>query len=153
MDYQKELSTDVSRLQKHYELPDGQMITISSERFRCPEALFQPSLVGMESRGIHQIVYDSIMKCDIDLRRDFCENIVLSGGSSMFPGTKDRLQRELVALFPNSTRIKIIDLPQRNYSSWLGGSILASLSQFNNLCVSSEEYFEIGPSIVHNKCF
>ena len=78
-----------------YELPDGQVITIGNERFRCPEALFQPSFLGMESAGIHETTYNSIMKCDVDIRKDLYGNTVLSGGSTMFPGIADRMQREL----------------------------------------------------------
>ena len=80
------------------ELPDGQVITIGNERFRCPEALFQPSFLGMESAGIHETTYNSIMKCDVDIRKDLYGNVVLSGGTTMFPGIADRMQKELTAL-------------------------------------------------------
>ena len=70
-----------SEVEKNYELPDGQVITIGNERFRCPEVLFQPSLIGMESEGIHKLGYDSIMKCDVDIRKDLYSNTVLSGGT------------------------------------------------------------------------
>ena len=75
-----------SSLEKSYELPDCQVITIDIERFRCPEALFQPSFLGMESCGIHETAYNSIMKCDVDIRKDLYANTVLSGGTTMFPG-------------------------------------------------------------------
>ena len=57
------------------------MITIGSERFRCPEVLFTPSLVGVESAGIDETAFNSIMKCDVDIRRDLYGNVVLSGGA------------------------------------------------------------------------
>ena len=67
------------------------------------------------------------MKCDLDIRRDLFNNIVLSGGTTMFPGIGDRMQKELTALAPSSMRIKIIAPPERKYSVWIGESILASL--------------------------
>merc|ERR1712113_74305 len=70
-----------SDIEQNYELPDGSIITVGSERFRCAEVLFQPNMIGKESEGIHKLTYDSIMQCDVDIRRDLYENIVLSGGS------------------------------------------------------------------------
>lgn len=142
-----------SSFEKSYELPDGQVITIGNERFRCPEAIFQPSLIGMESPGIHETTYNSIMRCDVDIRKDLYANTVLSGGSTMFPGIADRIQKEMAALAPSSMKIKIIAPPERKYSVWIGGSILASLTTFQQMWISREEYEESGPVIVHRKCF
>jgi actin len=141
-----------SDLEQSYELPDGNVITIGNERFRCPEVLFNPSLIGMEQQGIHQLTFQSIMKCDVDIRKDLYANIVMSGGTTMFDKIDQRVQKEMVALAPQSMTIKIVAPPERKYSVWIGGSILASLSTFEEMWVSKEEYDESGPSIVHRKC-
>jgi len=142
-----------SELEKQYELPDGQVITIGNERFRCPEVLFKPSFIGKEIEGIHRTTYDSIMKCDVDIRKDLYGNIVLSGGTTMFDGIADRMQQEIQDLAPPSMKIKIVAPPERKYSVWIGGSILSSLSTFQQMWISKQEYDESGPAIVHRKCF
>jgi len=145
-----ETSSDV---EKNYELPDGQVITVGAERFRCPEALFQPNLLGRESEGIHKLAFNSIMKCDVDIRRDLYRNTVLSGGSTMFPHIDERLNKEMTALAPASIKVKVVAPPERKYSVWIGGSILSSLSTFQEMWISKDDYDESGPSIVHRKCF
>jgi len=143
-------SSDVER---QYELPDGQVITIGAERFRAPEVLFQPSLIGMEQDGVHQLAYSSIMKCDIDIRKDLYGNTVLSGGTTMYDGIADRLSKELTNLAPPAMKVKVVAPPERKYSVWIGGSILSSLSTFQQMWITKEEYDDAGPTIVHRKCF
>jgi len=157
VDYNKELvkadGAGASELEKQYELPDGKVITIGSERFRTPEVLFQPSFIGKEAEGIHRLTYDSIQKCDVDIRRDLYTNIVLSGGTTMFADIDKRLTKEMTALAPASVKVKIVAPPERKYSVWIGGSILSSLSTFQDMWIQKDEYDESGPGIVHRKCF
>jgi actin, other eukaryote len=149
--------------------------TDSFIRFRAPEALFQPAFLGLEAAGIHETTYNSIFKCDLDIRRDLYGNVVLSGGTTMFPGIADRMQKELTSLSPSSMKVslgylcpflcinlltfranqqvKIVAPPERKYSVWIGGSILASLSTFQNLWCSKQEYDESGPGIVHRSTY
>ncbi|PHT44419.1 Actin-1 [Capsicum baccatum] len=139
-------------VEKGFELPDGQVVNIGTERFRCPEVLFQPSLLGMEETGIHKKAYNSIMRCDDDIRKELFANIVLSGGSTMFPGIAKRMSKEITALAPSSTKIKVIASPERKYSTWIGGSIFASLATFQKMLIVKAEYDESGPAIIHRKC-
>merc|ERR1719471_2164656 len=107
----------------------------------------------MEAAGVHETTYNSIMKCDVDIRKDLYGNVVMSGGTTMYPGIADRMQKEITSLAPPTMKIKIIAPPERKYSVWIGGSILASLSTFQQMWISKQEYDESGPSIVQRKCF
>ena len=154
LDFDEEMkkANDAS-IETKFELPDMSEITIKSQRFRCPEALFKPHLVGLgDAPGYPGLVVKSIAKCDIDVRKDLFENVVLSGGTTMFPGMAERLTKELRAAGPSQLEPRVIAPPERKYSVWIGGSILSSLTTFQNMWVRKSEYDENGAQIVHQKC-
>ena len=132
-----------------YELPDGTHLIIKDQRIRCPEILFQ------SENNIAQKCYDSIQKCDFDVRKDFYNCIVLSGGSSMFNGLPERLTKEIKCLAPESMKeeVKVIASPERKFFTWIGGSILSTISTFESMWVTKTEYEESGAAIVHKKFF
>ncbi|KAI6133081.1 actin-like protein [Pisolithus croceorrhizus] len=153
---------------EEFRLPDGNVIQLGPERFRAPEILFNPELIGQEYAGVHQVVVDSINRVDLDLRKSLFSNIVLSGGSTLCkgkeiianylatrvlfvnPGFGDRLLNEVKKLALKDVKIKIYAPPERKYSTWIGGSILAGLGTFKKMWVSAEEYQE-DPDIIHKK--
>jgi len=93
------------------------------------------------------------MKCDVDVRKELYNNIVMSGGTTMFDGISDRVNKEVVALAPSTMKIKVVAPAERKFSVWIGGSILSSLSTFQTMWITKAEFEESGPSIVHRKCF
>eukprot|EP00929_Paragymnodinium_shiwhaense_P049953 TRINITY_DN25187_c0_g1_i6.p1 TRINITY_DN25187_c0_g1~~TRINITY_DN25187_c0_g1_i6.p1 ORF type:complete len:333 (-),score=37.21 TRINITY_DN25187_c0_g1_i6:317-1315(-) len=152
-DAEMKLCSMSSEKEKTYEFCDGILVTLGSEWFRCPEALFQPQLLGKEANGIHEMVFLSIMQADVDIRRDLYANVVLSGGTTMFSGMAERMAKELAALAPSTVKVRVIATPERKYSVWIGGSILASLSTFQQMWIHRTEYDKAGPTIIHSKCF
>lgn len=147
-DFEKELK-------KHkpisYELPDGTLVQIGSEAFECPEALFDPELLDINNPGIHQTLFNSIKRCDMDIRRDLYQNIVMTGGNTMIRGLSDRLGTEMNKLVPKSVSVNIHEDSNRNISTWVGGSIIASLTNYKDMWIKRDEYNEFGPNIVHSK--
>jgi actin beta/gamma 1 len=131
--------------EKNYELPDGRKILIGNERFRATEIMFNPQSAGFDLEGIHKYCYDSVQKCDVEIRKDLFQNIILAGGSTLFDGMGERMWQEIHQLAPSTNKIKILASPERKFSVWLGGSILASLSTFQTMWINKQEYDESGP--------
>ncbi|CAC5421992.1 alpha-centractin [Mytilus californianus] len=136
-----------------YTLPDGSSIELGPSRFRAPELLFRPDLIGEEFEGIHEVLTYAIQRSDMDLRRILYSNIVLSGGSTLFKGFGDRLLSEVKKITPKDIKIRISAPQERLYSTWIGGSILASLDTFKKMWVSKREYNEDGFKAIHRKTF
>ena len=108
-----------SNLKTSHELQDSQVTTTRNKRFRCPKAIFQSSIFAIESCGIHETTYNSIIKCNVDIRKDRWSNTFLSGGSNMYPGNANKMQREMTNLAPSTMKIKIISPPERKYYVWI----------------------------------
>lgn len=154
-DYEEELrkASTSDEVETNYTLPDGNICKFSVQRFKCPEFLFQPELGGRELKGVHKLTFDSIMNCDLDVRRDLYSNIILSGGTTMFDGFAERLYKEIKELAPPIMKIKVVASPGRKYCVWRGGSILSTLSTFSSMWVTKADFEEFGETIVHRKCF
>ncbi|MHA1770827.1 MAG: rod shape-determining protein [Candidatus Thorarchaeota archaeon] len=146
---QERIVADSAGVDKQYMLPDGETITVGAERFQAPELFFNPSAIGLDTIPLDEHIVESIKACDVDLRRDLYANIVLSGGSTMFDGLKERLLNEISELVPENVEVRIIAPPERQYSVWIGGSIVASLKTFQKMWVSRKEFEEAGPEVIH----
>jgi len=134
-----------------YKLPDGTVVVVGNERFRVPESLFSPALVGKEGQGLHAQVYNAIMESEIDMRVELARNIILTGGSSLYNGLGPRIKKELEILAPSSKwEIEVVAPVERKYAAWIGGSILGASDNFERLCVTRELWDELGRSIVHD---
>jgi actin beta/gamma 1 len=148
-DLQKELNTN--SLNVAYELPDGQKIQIIDERIKVPELYFQPSLVDLPYGGLHEKINETILKCNANIQKNLYSGIVLSGGSTMYEGFPERLEKEMTGLVPQGTRIKVIAPQDRKYMVWRGASVLANHSVFQEKWVTKQEYNEIGVKAIHKK--
>ena len=155
LDYDQEVSAASSTLEKAYTLPDGKVITVCDERFRCPEVLFRPSLFGIDDMGdlgFQKTIFKSIMMCDSEIRTDLLGSIVLCDGNTMYPWVQERMQKASLAL-DSESEAKVIAPPYRQHLAWKGGSVMASVAPATSCWISKEEYDEIGPIMVWSKCF
>ncbi|KAG7163237.1 Actin-related protein 2-like 1 [Homarus americanus] len=156
IEQEQKLSTETTVLVENYQLPDGRIIKVGGERFEAPEALFQPHLINVEGQGIAELLFDTIQRCDIDIRPELYKHIVLSGGSTMYPGLPSRLERELKQLHLERVlkgdverlsrlKIRIEDPPRRKDMVFIGGAVLADvMKDRDNFWISREEYQEKG---------
>lgn len=142
-------STMEKESKTQYQLPDGHAVTLSSQRYQAPELLFNPSVIGSEELGAADVLVSSILKSDLDLRSTLFSQIVLAGGSTLFPGFGDRMLYDVRSKSPSHTRIRISAPPERIHSTYVGGSILASLATFKSMWVTKAEYEEHGNRVLH----
>ncbi|NXI69478.1 ACTL9 protein, partial [Anseranas semipalmata] len=153
-DFESECLLPAASCTLDFPLPDGQTISLGKERFQCPEALFNPPPKWGDSYvGIHEMVQRSLDQLPEELRSTMHRSILLCGGSSLFEGLEQRLGSELARCLPPGTQVEVVAAPLRRHSAWVGGSVLASLTNFQSCWIRRDEYYEEGPCIVHQKCF
>jgi len=150
-----------------YELPDGRVVNVASPRFTVAESLFHSSLLTEEKlkllglgsldqyKSIVECIMEAVQRSDTDLKRDLYFNIILSGGTTLLPGFKERLEKELTERLHSAFRVRVVTTAaglERRHGVWIGGSILASLGSFQQMWLSKQEFMEHGATIVHSKC-
>jgi len=160
LELEKQLALETTVLVQSYTLPDGRVIKVGAERFEAPEALFTPRLVDVQQAGIAEMLFNTIQAADIDTRSDFYKHIVLSGGSSMYPGLPSRLEKDVKALYLQKVlkndssklskfKIRIEDPPRRKHMVFLGGAVLAEIMKDKpHFWMTREEYAEQGVRIL-----
>ena len=165
LELEKKLALETTTVVQSYTLPDGRVIKVGAERFEAPEALFNPGLLGLDAKGgLADIVFDSINSCDMSVRPELYKHIVLSGGSTMYPGLPSRLEKEIKALYLKHVakgdreqaakhKLRIEDPPRRKHMVFLGGSVLADIMKDKEaFWMTKAEYDEKGLDVL-SKCF
>jgi len=163
LDVERKLALETTTLVQSYTLPDGRVIKLAQERFEAPEVLFNPELADVEQDGIQHLLFNMIQAADIDLRPAFYQHIVLSGGSTMYPGLPTRLEKEMKQLYLEHVlkgddsrlsrlKLKIEDPPRRKHMVFLGGSVLADIMKDRtDFWISKQEWDEFGSNIIGRK--
>jgi len=161
---EKRLSLETTVLVENYTLPDGRVIRVGGERFEASEVLFEPHLIDVEGGGMAQQLFDCINKADQDTRSEFYQHIVLSGGSTMYPGLPSRLEKEVRHLYNTHVakgnaqsmakfKCRIEDPPRRKHMVFLGGAVLADIMKDKDtFWMNKSEYEEQGENVL-KKCF
>ncbi|SBT72283.1 actin-related protein, putative [Plasmodium malariae] len=144
--------------EEYFELPDGCKINIDKYKYDIGECLFKSIPLENNFKGLPQSIINCILSSDVDIRKDLLHSIIVTGGSSSFPGLIERLYNSLKEkeCFTQSIKLKILNMTsyvENKYSSWLGGSILASLGTFQQLWVSKREYLDSGHKLIFDRCF
>ncbi|KAL6046597.1 Actin-related protein 2 [Balamuthia mandrillaris] len=164
LELEKRLALETTVLIEKYTLPDGRVIKVGRERFEAPECMFNPNLVDIETPGMGELVFDCINKADIDTRAEFYNHIVLSGGSTMYPGLPSRLEKEIRRLYFERVlkgnkaamakfKCRIEDPPRRKHMVFLGGAVLAEIMKDKPaFWMNKSEYDEQGVNVLR-KCF
>lgn len=164
LELEKRLANETTVLSRSYTLPDGRVIRVGGERFEAPEVLFEPHLIDIEGGGMADLLFDCIHKADVDTRSEFYKHIVLSGGSTMYPGLPSRLEKEIrnlylkIALKGNAATLskfqcRIEDPPRRKHMVFLGGAVLAEIMKDKeHFWMNKSEYDEQGEGVLR-KCF
>eukprot|EP00003_Mantamonas_plastica_P013084 TRINITY_DN2304_c0_g1_i2.p1 TRINITY_DN2304_c0_g1~~TRINITY_DN2304_c0_g1_i2.p1 ORF type:complete len:391 (+),score=121.86 TRINITY_DN2304_c0_g1_i2:43-1215(+) len=165
MKQERKLAAETTVLVEPYTLPDGRVIKVGSERFEAPEALFTPNLVDIDGMGVAEALFDCINSADIDTRPEFYKHIVLSGGTSMYPGLPSRLEKEMRLLYLDKVlkgdnsrmkkfKIRIEDPPRRKHMVFLGGAVLAEIMKDREqFWITKAEYDELGVENALKKTF
>ncbi|CDR93781.1 actin family protein, putative [Babesia bigemina] len=157
IDYENELKTaekQPEQYSKRFTLPDGSTISTGTACFRCPEMLFSPEVAGSNAPTLAEVVYHTVRSCEPDMHKTMFSSILLTGGSTLFPGFLERCEKDIRAATNDNAPVKIAgSIKNRSTAVWVGGSIVASLQSFQQMWVTKAEYDESGPTVIHRKCF
>jgi len=163
LEVEQRLALETTVLIQTYTLPDGRVIKLGRERYEAPEVLFNPGLIDVESNGVQDMLFGMIQEADMDLRASFYKHIVLSGGSTMYPGLPSRLEKEMKDLYLKNVlkgdqarlskfKLRIEDPPRRKHMVFLGGSVLADIMKDRpEFWISKQEWEEFGAKIIGKK--
>jgi len=133
-----------SRHRGSFALADGTRVTLHSTQIHCAEALFDPPLAGVTGDGLAEVIMGVLGRVDPQVRDELAHNVVLSGGGTLLPGLAERITNELTALAPVGRSVKVAEPPERQNSTWIGGSIMASLATFDQQWITRSEYLSAG---------
>ncbi|EKE42189.1 actin, putative [Entamoeba nuttalli P19] len=147
LDYDAEMKKKAKDVMKEFQVPGNENTSkFFQERFQCPEALFQPEKVGIDAEGVPSMLFSTIKKCPLTSRRPLLNHIILSGGSTLFPGLPERLEKELKQLCTenkmNPRDVKISALQNRKYLAWTGAALLAGMSTLLDEEKCTKDYYQ-----------